>query len=109
VRAEINTNLLCTLYAGFTRNVIESRVAGWQIHASSTRQSMKSICAVLGFFLLVGLLILRIVEEQRREEKRTEIEDPLVSRSVEGRTASRTTVETRCSTASPRVTMQRTT
>ena len=35
---------------------------------------MKELWAVLGFLLLVGLLILRIIEEQRRAEKWSEIE-----------------------------------
>ena len=70
---------------------------------------MKEIWAVLGFLLLVGLLILRIIEEQRRAEKWSEIEDPPVSHPVEARIVSHATLETRCSTASSRVTVQRTT
>jgi hypothetical protein len=41
---------------------------------------MKEICAVLGFFLLLALLILGMIEEQRREAQRTEFEDPSDSR-----------------------------
>jgi hypothetical protein len=37
--------------------------------------TMKEIYVVLAFFLLVGLQILRMVEEQRREARRAQIKD----------------------------------
>jgi hypothetical protein len=55
------------------------------------------------FFLLVGLLILRMIEEQRREGQRTKVEDP--SHSVEGTFASHATLETPHSPAPDRVTV----
>jgi hypothetical protein len=64
---------------------------------------MKEIWAVVGFFLLVGLLILRIIEEQRREGQRAEVEDP--SHAVEGTTASHAALETTRSRTSRRVTV----
>jgi uncharacterized membrane protein len=56
---------------------------------------MKEMWAVLGFVLLVGLLILRMIEEQRREVQRTEVEDSQASRIVKETTASHATVDPR--------------
>ena len=70
---------------------------------------MKEIYVVLGFFLLVGLQILRMIEEQRREAQRTELEAPSTAHSVEGRTASNEALELHFSTGSSCPTLQRTT
>jgi hypothetical protein len=50
------------------------------IFSAIATKTMKEIYVVLGFFLLVGLQILRIVEEQRRDARRAHIEDPQASR-----------------------------
>jgi len=59
---------------------------------------VKEIFAVLGFFLLVGLLILRIIEEQRREARRANIGHAPALHPVEGRTTLHVTIEAPCST-----------
>jgi hypothetical protein len=69
-------------------------------------KTMNEIYVVLGFFLLVGLQILRVVEEQRREARRAQIEDPHASRPAEQGTTSHATVES--STPSCRGILQKT-
>jgi hypothetical protein len=57
---------LCTLYEIFTPVVVESRVAG--IHAAQQyKGAMREIAAVIGFVVLIGLLILKMIEGERAE------------------------------------------
>jgi hypothetical protein len=89
------------------RGVIQSRVAGWQ--GDGHEKTMKDLYVVLAFFLLVGLQILRMVEEQVREGRLAKTEDPAASHISEERTRSHATAESPRSTSSCRGTPQRTT
>jgi hypothetical protein len=63
------------------------------IFSAIATMTTKEIYVLLGFFLLVGLQILRMVEEQRREARRAQIEDPQASHPAEQGTTSHATVE----------------
>jgi len=46
-------------------------------------ETMKEICVVLGFFLLLGLLVFRTIKEQRCEARRSKLQAARASGPVE--------------------------
>jgi hypothetical protein len=75
--------------------------------AIATINYEREIYVVLGFFLLVGSQILRMVQEQSREARRSQIGDPEASRAAEQETSSHPMAES--STSSFRGTLRRAT